>query len=74
MGYSLLADLIIEIEDAMKETTLVLSGFHLFKPECFNKSEHVKKVKNDSFKGQTICAAPVINPIYEYFMEAFNDR
>ena len=63
VGESLLVDLIAEIENAMKETTPVLSGFDLFYPECLEKSEQNRKelsqilinhygyVKKDSFEG-----------------------
>ena len=39
----LLADLIAEIVDTMKETSPVLSGFDLFNPESLDKSEQDRK-------------------------------
>ena len=64
--WSLVVDLTIATEDAMKETSPVLSAFDLFNPEWLDKSEQNRKelsqilinhygyVKSDSFEGQTI--------------------
>ena len=90
VGESLVNNQIIEIEDAMKETATVLSGFDLFNPDTVDKSKenHMDLLKtlcdhygtsvNGSYKGQTITAAPAINPVhakneFEDFMEAFDD-
>ena len=71
-----LVDLITEIDDAMKETSPVFSGFYLFNPEYLDKSKqdrkdlsqtlinHYDHVKSDSFEGRKIRAVHVINPIY----------
>ena len=89
VGKPLVKDLIIEIEDAMKETSPVLSGFDLFNPDAVDKSkenrmdllktlcDHYGTSINDSYEGQTT-AAPVINPVhakseFEDFMDAFSD-
>ena len=76
MGEPLLVDLVTEIEDAMKETSPVLSGFNLFNRECLDKSEQNRKelsqvlinhygyVKSDSFEGRAISAVPVSNLIH----------
>ena len=74
----------------MKETSPVLSGFDLFNPDAVNKSRenHMDLLKtlcdhygtsiNNSYKGQTTTATPVINSVhakseFEDFMEAFDD-
>ena len=76
VGEPLVKDLIIEIEDAMKETSPVLSGFDLFNPDAVDKSkenrmdllktlcDHYGTSINDSYEGQTTTAAPVINPVH----------
>ena len=64
VGEPLVKDLIIEIEDAMKETSPVLSGFDLFNPDAVDKSkenrmdllktlcDHCRTSINDSYEGQ----------------------
>ena len=64
VGEPLVKDLIIEIEDAMKETSPVLSGFDLFNPDAVDKSkenrmdllktlcDHYRTSINDSYEGQ----------------------
>ena len=76
VGEPFVKDLIIEIEDAMKETSPVLSGFDLFNPDAVDKSkqnrmdllktlcDHYGTSINDSYEGQTTTAAPVINPVH----------
>ena len=76
LGEPLLKDLIVEIEDPMKETSPVLSGFDLFNPDAVDKSkenpndllktfcDHYGKSINDSYKGQTTMAASIINPVH----------
>ena len=66
----------MEIKDAMKETSPVLSSFDLFNPEAVDKSkenltdllktlcDHYDTSINDSYEGQTTTAAPVINPVH----------
>ena len=75
-GEPLVKDLIMEIEDVMKETSPVLSGFDLFNPEAVDKSkenrndllktlcDHYSMSINDSYEGQTTTTAPVINPVH----------
>ena len=75
-GEPLVNNQIIEIEDAMKETATVLSGFDLFNPDTVDKSKenHMDLLKtlrdhygtsfNDSYEGQTTTAAPAINPVH----------
>ena len=43
VGDPLITDLIVEIEDVMKETSPVLSGFDLFNPEALDKSKENRK-------------------------------
>ena len=43
MGDPLITDLIVEIEDAMKETSPVLFGFDLSNPEALDKSKENRK-------------------------------
>ena len=66
----------MEIEDAMKETSPVLSGFDLFNPEAVDESKEnqIDLLKtfcdyygtsiNDSYKGQATTAAPIINSVH----------
>ena len=66
----------MEIEDAMKETSPVLSGFDLFNPEAVDESKEnqIDLLKtfcdyygtsiNDSYEGQTTTAAPIINSVH----------
>ena len=76
VGYPLITDLIVEIEDAMKETSPVLSGFDLFNPETLDKSRENRKdllktlcdhdgiSVNDSYEGQVTTAIPALNPVH----------
>ena len=43
MGHLLITDLNVDIEDAMKETSPVLSGFDLFNPEALDKLKENQK-------------------------------
>ena len=76
VGEPLVKDLIIEIEDVMKETSPVLSGFDLFNPDAVDKSKENRMdlLKtlwdnygtsiNDSYEGQATTATTVINPVH----------
>ena len=76
VGDPLMTDLIVETEDAMKETSPVLSGFDLFNSEALDKSkENLKDLSktlcahygisvNDSYEGQVTTAIPLLNPVH----------
>ena len=85
VGEPLVKDLIIEIEDAMKETSPVLSGFDMFNPDVVDKSkenrmdllktlcDHYGTSINDSYEGQTTINPAHAKSKFEDFMEAFDD-
>ena len=58
VGDSLMADLIVEIENAMKETSPLLSRFDLFNPEPLDKSKENQK---DLLK--TLCGHYVVTMV-----------
>ena len=90
VGDPFLSSLIDELQDAKNETWPVFSGFDLFNPMAADKSletrrkhldtllSHYGQVATDTFEGQTIAAAPLVNSEHartEFleFVESFED-
>ena len=73
MGDPLITDLIVEMENAMKETSPALSSFNLFNPEALDKLKenwkgllktlchHYGLSINDSYEGQVTTAIPRVS-------------
>ena len=74
-GQPMTTSLIAEINDAMEETSPVLSSFDLFNPEAIYKDdktrrdylktliEHYGECKSDNYENDKITAIPVINKV-----------
>ena len=73
MGDPLITDLIVEMENAMKETSPALSSFNLFNPEALDKLKenwkgllktlchHYGLSINNSYEGQVTTAIPRVS-------------